>query len=45
MLIPIVSLFGQAKKALLVGISEYTFSEANTDENTWANIHGANDVS
>ena len=44
-LIPISSLFGQTKKALLVGISEYTLNDSNTDENTWTNIHGANDVS
>ena len=42
---PISSLFGQTKKALLVGISEYVSNDSNTDENTWANIHGANDVS
>ena len=44
-LIPISSLFGQTKKALLVGISEYVSNDSNTDENTWTNIHGANDVS
>lgn len=33
---------GQTKRALLVGISEY--NEKATEENTWSDIHGANDV-
>ena len=37
------SMYGQTKRALLVGISEYTTS-ASSARGQWGNIHGANDV-
>ena len=37
------SMYGQTKRALLVGISDYsTYSKSTTGK--WSNIHGANDV-
>ena len=32
------------KKAFLVGISNYTSNEEETSEDSWSNIHGANDI-
>ena len=37
------SMYGQTKRALLVGISEYTTSTSSA-RGQWGNIHGANDV-
>lgn len=36
-------LFAQNKRAFLVGISDYQSTNKNTS-NSWANIHGANDI-
>ena len=39
------NLYGQNKKAFLVGISDYESANSSfTAEDHWANIHGANDV-
>lgn len=35
---------GQAKRALLIGVSEYQTSETIDSDNEWSNIHGVNDV-
>lgn len=35
---------GQTKHALLIGVSEYNTSLSDLSEDSWANIHGANDV-
>lgn len=48
MLISLISLsscllFAQNKRAFLVGISDYQSTNKNTS-NSWANIHGANDI-
>ena len=35
---------GQTKAALLVGISEYSKNNIETNDSVWSNIHGTNDV-
>lgn len=39
-----VSAEAQAKRALLIGISDYGATGGNTRDGQWENIHGANDV-
>lgn len=44
MLLSVWSIHGQTKLALLIGISEYTKDDAKTNDDSWSNIHGVNDV-
>ena len=44
MLLSVWSIHGQTKLALLIGVSEYTKDDAKTNDDTWSNIHGVNDV-
>lgn len=39
-----IPLKGQDKKAFLVGISNYVSDKQEPSDDTWSNIHGANDV-
>mgnify|MGYP006380639759 FL=1 len=44
MLLSVWPIHGQNKLALLIGISEYTKDDARTNDDSWSNIHGVNDV-
>lgn len=43
-LLSVRPIHGQNKLALLIGISEYTKDDAKTNDDSWSNIHGVNDV-
>lgn len=44
MLLSVCPIHAQTKLALLIGISEYTKDDTKTNDDTWSNIHGVNDV-